>query len=406
MRIEAGYPMCNYEEKLKENKQDVVGGLEDYNTVDVEAEEVQSENQEDYPNLSIKIEQVQYSIFELKRKYDRKLICIDPDFQRYNVWDNRQKSELIESVIMGIPLPLIYLAENADGKLIVVDGRQRLNTFFEFLDNKFRLRNLKILKQINGMNLQELSENLQYSRYVTMIEDTQLVIQIIKYPTKDRVRFDIFDRVNRGGTPLNKQEMRNALYQGNATKLLNRLAELKNFKNATGNAISTKHMKDKYIILRALCFYLLQQGQMLDSDKNKVEYRSDMEEFLGEGMQLFNSMSADQLRNLESLFDNTMQKAYECLGEDGFRIPSEGKKRPISMTLYETLFYYYSLFGECDISDKEIARGVEELLSDEEYLRSLQHSVDSSTNVKIRFSKVFEKYKEIRYAQKDQNQWI
>ena len=120
--------------------------LEDYNTVDIniEAEEKeQDENTDNYPNLSIKIEQAQYSIFELKRKYDKDRICIDPDFQRNLVWTNKQKSELIESVIMQIPLPLIYLAENEDGKLVVVDGRQRLTTFFQFLDNEFRLKDLK-----------------------------------------------------------------------------------------------------------------------------------------------------------------------------------------------------------------------------------------------------------------------
>lgn len=258
--------------------------LEDYNTVDIniEAEEKeQDENTDNYPNLSIKIEQAQYSIFELKRKYDKDRICIDPDFQRNLVWTNKQKSELIESVIMQIPLPLIYLAENEDGKLVVVDGRQRLTTFFQFLDNEFRLKDLKILPQINGMNFNELEESHLYSRYVTIIEDTQLVVQIIKYPTKDRVRFDIFDRVNRGGTPLNKQEMRNALYQGNATKLLDELSKMKSFKDATGGAISPKHMKDKYVILRALCFYLLWRGNILDKNKKRMEYRSDMEELLG-----------------------------------------------------------------------------------------------------------------------------
>ena len=310
--------------------------LEDYNTVDIniEAEEKeQDENTDNYPNLSIKIEQAQYSIFELKRKYDKDRICIDPDFQRNLVWTNKQKSELIESVIMQIPLPLIYLAENEDGKLVVVDGRQRLTTFFQFLDNEFRLKDLKILPQINGMNFNELEESHLYSRYVTIIEDTQLVVQIIKYPTKDRVRFDIFDRVNRGGTPLNKQEMRNALYQGNATKLLDELSKMKSFKDATGGAISPKHMKDKYVILRALCFYLLWRGNILDKNKKRMEYRSDMEELLG--------------------FDKT------------------------------------------SVSNLEMKKGVVELLQDEEYLRSLQHSVDSSVNVKKRFGKVKEKYKEI-----------
>lgn len=266
-----------------EHRENVVD-LEDYNTMEVKEEHTEDDVTEDYPDLSIKIESARFSIFELKRRYDRGMICVDPDFQRLAVWSNKQKSELIESVIMGIPLPLIYLAENADGKLVVVDGRQRLTTFFEFLNNSFRLRDLKILKQINGMNIQEMDKNIKYSRYVTMIEDTQLAVQIIKHPTKDRVRFDIFDRVNRGGTPLNKQEMRNALYQGNATKLLNRLSHMLSFKKATGNSISPIHMKDKYIILRALCFYLLYQGEIVNSNNEKIEYRSDMEEFLGTGM--------------------------------------------------------------------------------------------------------------------------
>lgn len=373
--------------------------LEDYNTVDIniEAEEKeQDENTDNYPNLSIKIEQAQYSIFELKRKYDKDRICIDPDFQRNLVWTNKQKSELIESVIMQIPLPLIYLAENEDGKLVVVDGRQRLTTFFQFLDNEFRLKDLKILPQINGMNFNELEESHLYSRYVTIIEDTQLVVQIIKYPTKDRVRFDIFDRVNRGGTPLNKQEMRNALYQGNATKLLDELSKMKSFKDATGGAISPKHMKDKYVILRALCFYLLWRGNILDKNKKRMEYRSDMEELLGAGMNLFNKMDLNSIFLLKQLFDRTMTRAYQCLGKDGFRIPSNGKiRRPISMTLFETLFYYFTCFDKTSVSNLEMKKGVVELLQDEEYLRSLQHSVDSSVNVKKRFGKVKEKYKEI-----------
>ena len=382
-------------------KEEKIIDLEDYDTVEVQTDgfkKTEDTNKDDYPNLSIKIEQAQYSIFELKRRYDQGKICIDPDFQRNDVWTMRQKSELIESAIMGIPLPLIYLAENADGKLIVVDGRQRLTTFFEFLDNKFKLRDLKILPQINGMNLQAMDEYKPYSRYVTMIEDTQLVVQIIKYPTKDRVRFDIFDRVNRGGTPLNKQEMRNALYQGNSTRFLKELSETEEFQRATGGAIPGKHMKDRYVILRALCFYLLFKGRLLDKNEKPVIYRSDMEEFLGIGMQNFNRMNEEKLGELELLFKETMEKAYQCMGADGFRIPSVGKtKRPISMTLFETLFFYYTLYKKpCNY--EKMRKGIQELLEDEEYLRSLQHSVDSSVNVKRRFEKVVNKYKEIEHA--------
>ena len=98
----------------------------------------------------------------------------------------------------------------------------------------------------------------------------------------------------------------------------------------------------------------------------------------------------------QSYNSNTMTRAYQCLGKDGFRIPSNGKiRRPISMTLFETLFYYFTCFDKTSVSNLEMKKGVVELLQDEEYLRSLQHSVDSSVNVKKRFGKVKEKYKEI-----------
>lgn len=211
--------------EAEENREEI----EVYNTISVQNEENDAEDNI-YPNTSIKIDKDQYSIFELKRKYDKGKICMDPSFQRNFVWKSRQMSELIESVIMGIPLPLIYLAESENGDLIVVDGRQRLTTFFKFLNNEFHLNKLSILKEINGYNFKQLEE--KYDKYASSVEDFQLVVQIIKYPTPDRIRFDIFDRVNRGGTPLNKQEMRNALYQGKATELLNRLSKNEAFRNA------------------------------------------------------------------------------------------------------------------------------------------------------------------------------
>ena len=218
----------------------------------------------------------------MKRRYDRGNICLDPDFQRNEVWNTRQKSELIESVVMGIPLPLIYLAETMEGKLVIVDGRQRLTTFFKYLDNEFALNSLKIMTELNSCKFRDLENDVKKSKYAAEIEDFQLVIQIIKYPTPDRVRFDIFDRVNRGGTPLNNQEMRNALYQGSATKLLNE------FKDATGHSVSPLHMKDKYIILRAISFYLWEKKLLKKKNGETVVYRSDIEEFLGYSMEYLN----------------------------------------------------------------------------------------------------------------------
>jgi hypothetical protein len=367
--------------------------LEDYHTIEVEDEQ---EEKLDYPDLKIKIDKDQYSIYEMKRKYDRGKICMDPSFQRNFVWKNKQMSELIESVIIGIPLPLIYLAESQRGDLVVVDGRQRLTTFIKFLNDEFRLNGLRILKDINGCCFSDLEKEKRYSKYATSIEDFQLVVQVIKYPTPDKVRFDIFDRVNRGGTPLNKQEMRNALYQGQSTQMLKELSEGEAFLAATGGSISPKHMKDRYIILRALCFDLYQKRKLTDADGKIVEYRSDIEDFLGTGMEFLNRIPSEELRGLKEEFERTMWHIYHIIGDNAFRIPTEyERRRPISMTLFEALYYLFQPFVQIKEEDiTKLQESVKELLKDPVFLESLQFSVDSKNHVDIRFHKVMEKYQE------------
>lgn len=156
------------------------------------------------------------------------MLNLTPDFQRGLVWKTKQKSELIESILMGIPLPLIYVKEDEKGVYLIVDGKQRLSTLFSFINNEFALDKLTILKDKNGSRFADLTPLEQ-----NKIEDCSLTLHVIKAPTSDRVTFDLFDRVNRGGTRLNNQEMRNALYQGNATKLINRLAKKEVFVEAT-----------------------------------------------------------------------------------------------------------------------------------------------------------------------------
>ena len=367
------------EEYIQELVQD--DGVEDAGTIRYDSED-ENKVQCIYPASKIKIDRVQFSIFELKRRYDRGLICLDPDFQRNFVWKQKQKSELIESVIMGIPLPLIYLAETMEGNLVIVDGRQRLTTFFHFMDNK----------------LSDFEEDKKKRKFATDIEDFQLVIQIIKYPTPDRVRFDIFDRVNRGGTPLNNQEMRNALYQGKSTRLLSSLAESEQFQNATGKSISPTHMKDRYIILRAVSFWMWREGKLKNSDGEEIKYRSDIEEFLGYAMEQLNRASDQEIATIQEIFLEEMLVIYDILGEDAFRIPTENKKRrPVSMILFESLFYFFRLIMKDSegLDPSDITKAVQEIMEDSVFLEALTYNVDSAVHVEERFRVVTQKYKEL-----------
>jgi len=308
----------------------------------------------DYPDISIKMTKEQFSIFELKRRYEKnKTIIMNPDFQREgNLWTDKQKSELIESILMGIPIPIIYLFEDEQGFKQVVDGRQRLSCIFDFLNNEFTLNNLNLLKDLNAKVFEQITPQFQ-----AKIEDYQLLAYTIEYPTPEKVKFDIFDRVNRGGTQLNNQEMRNALYLGKVTKLLNSLSKSEYFLLATGKTISPKRMKDKYIILRFLGFFLLRTEQLKD-----IEYKSDIDEFLAKVMQYINnSFTDEQIEQLESVFQLAMQNCYNVLGEDAFRFSNLDKKRPINMGLFESLSYMLSIALPKNINRKELKQKIEKL---------------------------------------------
>ncbi len=333
-----------------------------------------------YPNTIVKISKEQRSIYDLKREHEKyNTIIIDPIFQRVNVWNSEQKQELIESILMGIPIPIMYFFEDKEGKRQVVDGRQRLTTVFEFMNNKFALKNLKILQEQNGKKFDDLEPILQGK-----VERFVFLIYVIQPPTPEKIKFDIFDRINRGGTRLNNQEMRNGLYQGKATELLNKLVKLECFKQATDNGISSTRMKDKYVVLRFLSFYML-----YDSWLDNIEYKSDIDDFLAKTMEFINTLNDDKIEELVDVFRIAMQNSYAVLGENGFRFEAKTKSiRPINMALFEVMVY---LFTNIKYTNKNLLKQeIENLKQEFDDGGTFLSNMDSSTNVGYRFNKVIE----------------
>lgn len=366
-----------------------------------------------YPDAIVNIAPESATVFQLKRKLDKTppLIKLDPDFQRHAVWSPKQKSELIESILMGIPLPLIYVKEDDKGVYIIVDGRQRLTTLFQFMSHEFPLQNLNVLKDLNGAYFSEMTKNgTKFDKYLTQaqqskIEDCPLTLHVIKPPTQDRVTFDLFDRVNRGGTRLNNQEMRNAIYQGAATNLLNKLVAFDSFKKATENAIKPDRMKDKYLVLRLIGFYLWRKKQLLSVKEKgfpKVEYRSDLEDFLGKTMMFLNDQAGSTFcAQFPTLFDETMKTCETLLGAGCFRLPKkgEGPRRPISMALFETVSYLIiEIMNLPQEKHLSIKSEFGELLSFDTFIRSTTYIVDSNISVNKRFEIVETIIKEMQHA--------
>lgn len=335
-------------------------------------------NDEIYPLSSIRIEKGRMSLYEIKRQYEeRKQLVLDPEFQREYVWTQEQKSELIESILMGIPIPIVYLFQTRDARIQVVDGRQRISAVIDFMNNKFGLTELKIMKNIKkGTKFKDL-EPIQQRK----IEDYQIDTYLIQPPTPERIKFDIFDRVNRGGTRLNNQEMRNALYQGQATKLIKELSELDSFKKATDNSIKSKQMKDRYIILRFIGFYLYFSKKL-----GGIEYKGNIDDFLAEVMQYINNVNSKIIAELREIFDKAMQFAYKNFGADVFRFSNEGysSKRPVNMALFECLSFAFALCIQNDIKiDKKELDNLKNKFDESGKFIS---GLDSVSNVEYRFN--------------------
>ncbi len=338
-----------------------------------------------YPNAEIKIIKQEFSLFELKRQFEnkqRQIIIIDPAFQRNFVWKRKQQSELIESILMVLPIPPFYFFETREGGKQVVDGRQRLTTFFNFLNGEFALQSLHILPTFNGKKFQALDGIFQ-----SIIEDYQILTYIIQPPTPERVKYDIFDRINRGGTVLSNQEMRNALYQGKATQLLETLGKKEFFKQATEYSIKTERMKDRYVILRFIAFYMWENGML-----ENIDYKSDIDEFLAKVMIQINQLSEAKISELEKVFNSSMKWCYQILGSDAFRFENKsgGRKRPINMPLFEMLafFFSHSFFLDKDTVNIPLFQGkIIELKQELNNDDSLRYS-DSSNKVRSRFDTV------------------
>jgi len=164
------------------------------------------------------------SIFELYRRYQRGDLNLDPEFQRNYVWDDKRASLLVESVLLEIPIPVIYLAEEDDGKFTIIDGQQRLRSFFRFINNDFKLRKLRVLSDFDGKTFKTLDKDSQ-----TKVEDATLRTIEIRKETHPDVKFEIFERLNVGSVKLNDQELRNCIYRGKYNNLIKELSENRDF---------------------------------------------------------------------------------------------------------------------------------------------------------------------------------
>lgn len=344
--------------------------------------EYEPQNEADiYPIDDLLIRKDSRTIFEIKRRLDAddSPYVLNPLFQRDFIWDEKKQSKLIESVLMRLPLPVFYFAETEDGKTIVVDGVQRLRTFSRFLNNELKLKGLENTRpEIEGKFFKNLPP-----KYQARIEDTNLTLYLIDSHLPERVRLDIFERVN-SGIPLSRQQMRNSLYMGKGTELLRKVSGSKLFQKVTDGSLNWKTMRDRELINRFCAFKILGVKSYIE------EYKGDMDKFLSETIKIMNTMNDPELDRLIKMFYLTLSNNYTIFGKHSFRkhtSPNQKKRSVINVSLFDVFTVILSDYTENVINEKSsaIRNGFFELLNDEQFDNSITISTNSTSKVRYRF---------------------
>lgn len=236
-------------------------------------------------------------------------LLLQPSFQRLYVWDRQKATRLIESALMGIPLPVVYLAEEEDGKRSIIDGQQRLTSFFSFIDGKFpngqlfKLGKMQLFPKCENLSFTELSEELQ-----DRILECQIRTITFKKGSDSNLKYNVFERLNTGSVPLNDQELRNCIFRGPYNDLLKELSQDKDFCDIVGLDSAEKRMKDVELVLR-YCAFL---------NKGYTNYKAPIKRFLNEEAAERQHISKEKIAEIRKCFKNSVTLVKSMLGNNVF----------------------------------------------------------------------------------------
>jgi len=283
-------------------------------------------------------------------------------------------------------LPVFYFAKNMDGKFQVVDGIQRLTVINDYVNNKFKLKNLEYLKELEGKwfknGKKEDHENLP-ELYFDRIKQTQLLINTIDPQTPPQVKYDIFRRLNTGGKALNAQEVRNCLSSPMTRALLSEMVNLASFLQATRGSIRKTRMADRDMAMRFVGFYLL------DNDKATIKYKNNMDEFLDLITVFLNENLDKNLYNaIVSDFDRAMQNAYTLFGGYAFR-----KVALINKALFlswSRILYKFENEKLISLNDEVNTQLTTAIHADYSYNYAISASTNHTDNISIAYDKANE----------------
>jgi hypothetical protein len=377
------------EKRIEEGGKKMTEGTPELNEIEIE-QTPEEETEAISEGRKIFTAQGDLEIESLYGKYKRGKLMLQPDFQRYFVWDNTKSSRLIESAILNIPLPIIYLSEGKDGKEYVIDGQQRLTAFFSFIDGQFpdgksfKLSGLEVYNDLNRKTFKEIDDELQDKvRYCNIHTIT------FKKESDADLRFKIFERLNTGAVSLNDQELRNCVYRGTYNNLLKDLSRDEDFMYLLNLKEPEKRMRDVEFVLRFAAFY----------HSTYLNYKPPMKKFLNDDMEKHLHIDEKNESELRMSFKNAVTIIRSLLDKHAFKRFYKGnEKNPngywepkkFNASLYDILMYSFAKEDKNKVYqnlDSVREALIHLMIDDQEFIDSIELGTSELQAVTKRFDK-------------------
>ncbi|HCE6814537.1 TPA: DUF262 domain-containing protein [Pseudomonas aeruginosa] len=305
-------------------------------------------------------------------------INLRPDFQRRDRWTNEKRSRFIESIIMNVPIPPVFLGEETYGQYVVLDGRQRLTSAYRFLNNELKLEGLKVWTELNGL----FYSDLEAQGLAVTIQRRFLPAILLTKESSPEVKYEVFDRLNTGGVKAEPMEVRNAIFPGPFTDKLQQWSRLPLFREMWGiptqedqAALESntlyRDMSDVELVLR---FFAL-QGATLDGMRFKDKLSEYMYQKNKEYLADTAAFEADEAKFLLAL-DN----CQTIFGLDCFKKPESEEKFGRRSAPYADAVMYALSKHSREVTIEKRSEIREALISLAIKNRTFRNSVSTGTN--------------------------
>ncbi|MDA0269229.1 MAG: DUF262 domain-containing protein [Cyanobacteria bacterium] len=335
----------------------------------------------------VKTEKQDLPVETLVSWVNRGKLNLQPDFQRNFVWDTGKASRLVESLLLDIPIPVIYVSEEQRRTYSVVDGQQRLTSICSFVNGtfpngqSFKLSGLQVLTHLNRKSFSALPEELQEE-----ILNFTLRLIIIEKDSDPDVKFEVFERLNLGAEKLNDQEVRNCVYRGNYNELLRGLVQNPHMLKIMRQKIPHPRMADRQLILR---FFAMWRN-------THRHYKGPFKRFLNTEMEQHRNLTEENLAEMQAAFEKSIEMADAVFGDNAFHRFNVGsaynpngnwESRRLNVALWDTLLYTFSGYEReaiLPIADRIREEFLDVMVNDAKFTEYITSSTDKAERIQYR----------------------